>query len=88
LSRRPPGNRTFVIRTSLIAARAKGATSTDEEPTHVDSPATPAPEHASNAARKGGGANPLVVIGAAFALGLVLAHVVDWLGQRYPRSRY
>jgi hypothetical protein len=70
------------LKPSLIAARAKGAAPTDGEPTHVSPPATPAPK----AKKKGGGVSPFVVIGAAFALGLVLAHVVDWLGQRYPRD--
>ena len=35
---------------------------------------------------KRGGPNPFVVIGAALVAGVVLAHVVDWLGHRHPRD--
>lgn len=80
------------LKPSLIAARAKGNAPTDGEPTHVT---VPAPEPAQPKAAKpkqakkaggGGGPSPFVVIGALFALGMILAHVVDWLGHRYPRD--
>jgi hypothetical protein len=33
-----------------------------------------------------GGLNPLVVIGAGFAAGIVLAKIVDWRGHAHPRG--
>ena len=75
------------LKPSLIAARAKGKAPTDAEPTHVGVPAaTPAAPKPGKPKGKGGGPNPFVVIGALFALGMILAHVVDWLGARYPRA--
>jgi hypothetical protein len=68
------------LKPSLIAARARGDAPIGEEPTHVDTPVVDAPKP------KSGGPSPFVVIAAAFALGLALAHVVDWLGHRYPRD--
>jgi hypothetical protein len=76
------------LKPSLIVARAKGEAPTEEAPTHDEAPrpaarpqTEPKPE-----AKQGGGPNPFVVIAAAFAVGLLLAHVVDWLGHRYPRD--
>lgn len=76
------------LKPSLIAARAKGKAPTDGEPTEATPAAAPEPPKAQPKAKKqkGGGPSPFVVIGAAFAIGLVLAHVVDWLGHRYPRD--
>jgi hypothetical protein len=74
------------LKPSLIAARAKGEAPTDREPTQVNPPAV---EHAPKPKAKksgGGGPSPFVVIGAMLALGIALAHLVDWLGQRYPRE--
>jgi hypothetical protein len=77
------------LKPSLIAARAKGNAPTDGEATQVSAP-EPAPS--TKKARKpkqaggGRGPNPFVVIGAMLALGMILAHVVDWLGHRYPRD--
>jgi hypothetical protein len=36
--------------------------------------------------RKGGGVSPWLVLGAAFAVGVVLAKVVDWRGHAHPRD--
>jgi hypothetical protein len=75
------------LKPSLIAARARGDAPTDGEPTQVapPEPAAVRPKQKSKP-KRGGGPSPFVVIGALFALGVVLAHVVDWLGARYPRS--
>jgi hypothetical protein len=72
------------LKPSLIAARAKGEAPTDREPTEV----TP-PEHAPKPKAKkqrGGGPSLLVVVGAAFAVGIALAHGLDWAGHRHPRD--
>jgi hypothetical protein len=75
------------LKPSLIAARAKGSAPTDGEPTQVDAPAAPPkPKAARPKQARGGGPNPFVVIAAMLALGMLLAHVVDWLGHRYPRD--
>ena len=75
------------LKPSLIAARAKGEAPTDQEPTQVTPPepaaAKPKPKKAK---KKGGGPSLLVVLGAAFALGIALAHGLDWAGHRYPRD--
>jgi hypothetical protein len=76
------------LKPSLIAARAKGNAPTDGETTQVSAPepAQPAKPKASKPKSGGGGPSPFVVIGAMLALGMILAHVVDWLGHRYPRD--
>ena len=74
------------LKPSLIAARAKGDAPTDQEPTHV-TPPEPAPKpKAKKAKKKGGGPSLFVVIGAAFAVGIALAHGLEWAGHRYPRD--
>jgi hypothetical protein len=79
------------LKPSLIAARAKGNAPTDGEATQVTAP-EPAPAPSTKKAKQpkqsggGGGPNPFVVIAAMLALGMILAHVVDWLGHRYPRD--
>ena len=35
---------------------------------------------------KGGGPSPVVVVVAAFAVGFLLAKVIDWRGHAHPRS--
>jgi hypothetical protein len=71
------------LKPSLIAARARGAESTDGRATQATPPVRPQPK-AKRSER--GGPSPFVVVGAAFAAGLVLAHALDWLGHRYPRA--
>jgi hypothetical protein len=71
------------LKPSLIAARARGQAPTDGVPTAASAPAPPPQPRAK---RGGGGPSPFVVLGAALALGMILAHVVDWLGHRYPRD--
>jgi len=75
------------LKPSLIAARAKGEAPTDQEPTEVTPPPpAPSPKPKPKAKKKGGGPSLLVVIGAAFAVGIALAHGLDWAGHRYPRD--
>ena len=76
------------LKPSLIAARAKGDAPTDQTP--GTEPAAPsAPQLGKRPKKKkssGGGPNPLVVIGAALAVGIVLAKLVDWRGHAHPRD--
>ena len=69
------------MKPSLIAARAKGETPTDEP-----APKAPSgPQIARPKAKKSGGPSPWAVIGAALAGGYVLAKVLDWRGHAHPR---
>ena len=36
--------------------------------------------------KNGGGPSPLLVVGMAFAAGIVLAKVIDWRGHAHPRD--
>ena len=77
------------MKPSLIRARLKGEARTDAPP-GSGSPRAPGlmqlgqrpqPEGGSG----GGGPSPLVVVGAAFAVGIVLAKMIDWRGHAHPR---
>ena len=78
------------LKPSLIAARARGESSTTQ-------PTPPAPSPPAQASRPdkpkkekkrriGGGPSPLLVVGAAFAAGILLAKVIDWRGHAHPRD--
>jgi hypothetical protein len=73
------------LKPSLIAARAKG-----EQPASPPTPPAPAatrPEKPKKKKReKSGGPSPLLIVGAAFAAGIVIAKVVDWRGHAHPRD--
>jgi len=74
------------LKPSLIAARARG----EAPPAGVTQPpppsAPPVGERPKKARRRGGGPSPLVVVGAAFAAGIVIAKVIDWRGHAHPRD--
>jgi hypothetical protein len=72
------------MKPSLIAARIKGDAPTDLEPGSGAVVATAAP--ASRPRGKGGGPNPVLVIGGALLAGMVLAKVLDWRGHAHPRD--
>ena len=70
------------LKPSLIAARAKGETPTEDRPTAPSAPQVerlPPPD-------KGGGTSPWVVVGVALAAGYTLAKVMDWRGHAHPRD--
>ena len=68
------------LKPSLIKARAGG-----ERVASAPRPAAP-PPRPKKERKKGGGVSPLVVVGAAFAAGIVLAKVIDWRGHAHPRD--
>ncbi|HWN22173.1 MAG TPA: hypothetical protein VNP93_09395 [Gaiellaceae bacterium] len=73
------------LKPSLIVARMKGEAPTDEEP---GAGARPSPGRAQLGSRQPSGKsgpNPFVVAGAAFAVGTVLAKLIDWRGHAHPR---
>jgi hypothetical protein len=72
------------LKPSLIAARAKGRAPADAKPGEgVVAPS--GPQLGKRPRGSGRGPNPFVVIGAAFAAGMVLAKVVDWRSHAHPR---
>ena len=72
------------LKPSLILARARGEAPTNggPPPARASGPAPPRPAKK----RGGGGPNPLIVVGAALAAGIVLAKVIDWRGHAHPRD--
>ena len=53
-------------------------------PAATSRPSAPSgPQHDRPKARRG--PNPFVVAGAAFALGAMLAKLIDWMGHAHPR---
>ena len=64
------------LKPSLVRARAQGM-----RPAEPQSNPTP-----KKPKKKGGGVSPLLVVGAAFAAGIVLAKVIDWRGHAHPRD--
>jgi len=69
------------LKPSLIVARARGRRTGPVAPA-----ASPLPPRNGSEPASGGGPNPLLVIGVAFAAGVVLAKVIDWRGHAHPRA--
>ena len=71
------------LKPSLIKARAKGRAPKNQKPSH----GTVAPSAAKpKSPGKGGGPSPFLVIGIAFAAGIVLAKLIDWRNDAEPRD--
>jgi hypothetical protein len=66
------------LKPSLIQARARGERPTEPSP-------APHPKPRPKAKTKGGGPSPWLVIGAAFAVGMLAAKALDWRGHAHPR---
>ncbi|MGB2952039.1 MAG: hypothetical protein WBB74_01455 [Gaiellaceae bacterium] len=73
------------LKPSLIAARARGRAPTEQASPPV-APREPAPNPNPRKPRGRGGPGPLLVIGAAFALGLLAAHVIDSRSHAHQRD--
>jgi hypothetical protein len=73
------------LKPTLIAARARGELPTDQKPQDTDV-AMPSAPQAGGRSGLGDGPNPLVVVAAALALGILLAKVIDWRGHAHPRE--
>ncbi len=76
------------LKPSLIAARARG-----ERPAAQPTPPAPSPppqarpeKPKKEKKRKNGGPSPILIVGAAFATGILLAKLVDWRGHAHPRD--
>jgi hypothetical protein len=74
------------MKPSLIKARIKGESPTNLPPTH-GAVAPAGPQLGSRPKPQGeGGVSPFLVIGIAFAAGIVLAKVIDWRGHAHPND--
>jgi hypothetical protein len=71
------------LKPSLIKARAKGEAPQADRP-HAPSGPQVRPETPKRKS-KGGGPSPFLVLGAALAVGYVLAKAIDWRGHAHPR---
>jgi hypothetical protein len=73
------------LKPSLILARAKGRAPTDQKPAQ-GAVAPSGPQLGERPKRSGRGPSPFLVVGIAFAAGIVLAKIVDWRGRAHPRD--
>jgi hypothetical protein len=64
---------------------------TEAQKTNSKAPAPLAPSgpqlERPKPARSGGSPSPVIVVGAAFAAGCLLAKAIDWRGHAHPRRR-
>jgi hypothetical protein len=72
------------LKPSLMIARAHGRAPKDQEPGAAAPRAPSAAQHGPREPRRGG-PNPFLVAAAAFAVGTVLAKIVDWRGHAHPK---
>jgi len=74
------------LKPSLVAARVKGEAPTDQEP--AQGTVAPSGPQLGKRPKPGGGAgpSPWLVVGLAFAAGIVIAKVLDWRGHAHPRD--
>jgi hypothetical protein len=74
------------LKPSLIIARARGQAPTNQ-PAGSDAPAAPtAPQLGARPKPKGEGPNPLLIVGAAFVAGIVVARIIAWRGHAHPKD--
>jgi hypothetical protein len=71
------------LKPSLIYARARGEAPTDGKP--GGQPVSP-PTPKARSRKKGGGPNPFVVVAATFAIGVLVAKVIDWRSHAHPND--
>jgi hypothetical protein len=72
------------LKPSLIYARARGEAPTDGKP--GGEPVSPPTPQGGPRPKKSGGPNPFVVVAATFAVGVLLAKVIDWRGHAHPND--
>lgn len=72
------------LKPSLMRARMRGFNPPVSNA--ASPPAAPsAPQIAKRPKPPGPGPNPLAVVGAALAVGIILAKLIDWRGHAHPR---
>ena len=75
------------MKPTLIKARAKGEAPINQKPGgRAAAPSSPQLCGSRPKAKKSGGPNPWIVVGAALAAGIVLAKWIDWRGHAHPRD--
>jgi len=75
------------LKPSLIVARAKGKAPTGQKPAQgTVAPSGPQLGKRRQHWTRTRGPNPFLVLGIAFAAGIVLAKVIDWRGHAHPRD--
>lgn len=74
------------LKPSLVRARMKGESPTDMSPAQgtVRAGMTSFGEQPPSS-RSGGGPSPILVVAAAFAVGVVVARMIDWRSHAHPR---
>ena len=72
------------LKPSLIAARARGER--PATPPAAPTPTATRPEQPKKEKKRNGGPSPILIVGAAFAAGILIAKVVDWRGHAHPRD--
>jgi hypothetical protein len=70
------------MKPSLIVARIKGDAPTNLPP--GQDAVVPTGPQLGKRPRKRGGPNPFLVLGAAFAAGVLAAKLIDWRGHAHP----
>lgn len=75
------------LKPSLIAARAKGEAPKNQKPTEgTVAPSGPQPGRRPKPRGKKSGPSPFLIVGAAFAAGILVAKIIDWRGHAHPRD--
>jgi hypothetical protein len=75
------------MKPSLIKARAKGEAPMNQKPGQgTVAPSSPQLGARPKAKKHGAGRSPWIVVGAALAVGIVLAKWIDWRGHAHPRD--
>lgn len=74
------------LKPSLILARARGGNPGDGGAPSPEAPAGPQIPRAEKPKKRGGGLNPLLVVGGALVAGIVVAKLIDYRGHAHPRD--
>lgn len=74
------------LKPSLIVARAKGDAPKNQKPAQGQVAPSGPQLGKRPKPKRGKGPNPFLVLGVAFAAGIVIAKLVDWRGHAHPRD--
>ena len=69
------------LKPTLVRERLRGGHPPDPKP-----PAAPSGPQLPRPGGGGAGQNPVVLVAAAFAVGILLAKLIDWRGHAHPRD--
>jgi hypothetical protein len=72
------------LKPSLILARAKGEAPTNQKP--AEGHVAPSGPQLGKRPKRRGGPDPFLVLGIAFAAGILIAKIVNWRGDAHPRD--